>query len=293
MIRVGLHTFGFARTHRLEQTLQPISEAGFRLVQVMASPPHFDPWATDPERTRSIRTLVERYEIDLLAADLASNDVNLASTSVDVVRFSKDAYLKTLSRCEELGIRSICVGSGRRHALFRVSDPDLIGVYRSALAEIVDAADRLDMRVILENHPLGLLPDAASIQSFLAEPGFGQVGVVYDIANALAIGEDPVSGLALLGTTVTAIHLSDTKLRRWNHDPVGQGDINFPALKNHLERSRYEGSLIVEIISDQPLKDAVASIDRLNAMGWMIELQAGERRIDFDGLLEKPEVLPG
>jgi len=52
--------------------------------------------------------------------------------------------------------------------------------------------------IILENHPQGLLADARTIASFLDTEGYASIPVIYDVANAFAIDEDPVAGLATL-----------------------------------------------------------------------------------------------
>ena len=62
-MQLGAHTFGFVWHSDAESALVAIAEAGFKQVQLMATPPHFDPWAEDHNRTRrlSFRFSMIRY----------------------------------------------------------------------------------------------------------------------------------------------------------------------------------------------------------------------------------------
>src|SRR5262249_14201505 len=156
---------------------------GYRTIQLMATPPHFDPWVEDATRTRRIRALIERHGLSLLALDLASSDINLASPAPHVVDFAVASYEATIDRAAELGARWICVGSGRRHALLAKANDRLMVSFRAAFARIHDKATRAGIPVILENHPQGLLASAADIVRFLDDEGYAEMPVIYDVAN--------------------------------------------------------------------------------------------------------------
>jgi len=95
---LGAHTFGFVWSCFAKEALVRLGEAGFRHVQLMATPPHYDPWTKDAELTERLRSILDRYGMSLLALDLASSDINLASPSVDVVDFAVDAYARAIDR---------------------------------------------------------------------------------------------------------------------------------------------------------------------------------------------------
>lgn len=270
-MQLAAHTFGFVWQESAEAAFEAIAQAGFRQIQLMAAPPHFDPWREDPARTASLRDIIERHDLRLLAADLASSDINLASASPDVVAFSVEAYRHLIARCAELGAASVCVGSGRRHALLAEANTRLMESFRPAFREIVEEARRHGLAVALENHPQGLLADADTMRRFLTEEGYGDVRVIYDVANAVAIGEDPVAGLATLASHLGVIHLSDSPLREWRHDPIGSGGIDFRAVGEALQAQGYAGPVALEILSDTPLADLVGGVHRLTVMGWVFE----------------------
>lgn len=270
-MKAAAHTFGFVWQESAEATFEALAAAGFRNVQLMATLPHFDPWRDAAARTARLRAIIERYGLRVLAGDLASSDINLASTSSEVVRFAVDAYRRLIARCAELGAVDVCVGSGRRHALLAKANERLMESFRPAFREIVEEARRRGLGVGLENHPQGLLADAATIRDFLDEEGYADVRVIYDVANAVAIGEDPVEGLATLHSRISAVHLSDSPLGQWRHDPIGSGEIDFAAIGHELKRQSYGGPVVLEILSDTPLVHLLDGIRKLTQDGWTFE----------------------
>jgi sugar phosphate isomerase/epimerase len=264
--RLGAHTFGFVWQADAETALSTLIENGFSTLQLMATPPHFDPWKSPPEVQARIRSLVDRAHADLLAIDLASSDVNLASPAQEVVDFAIAAYCAAVERACELGVRWVCVGSGRRHTLAPTASDRLLDIYRGAFEKILHTARVHGLGIILENHPQGLLADASSMAQFLAD--YDDVPVIYDVANAFAIGEDPVSGLELLLPRIGVIHVSDAPRGQWRHDPIGSGDINFSMIGEFIHNHQLAGIVVAEIISANPLSDLVASRRVLRNLGW-------------------------
>ncbi|CAH1669727.1 Sugar phosphate isomerase/epimerase [Hyphomicrobiales bacterium] len=270
-MQLAAHTFGFVWQEEAEPALEAIASAGFRQVQLMAAPPHFDPWRSDAARTARLRELIARYGLELLAGDLASSDINLASASAEVTSFSVDAYKRLIARCAELGAAAVCVGSGRRHALLAKANDRLMESFRPAFREIVAEARRHGLSVGLENHPQGLLADAGTIRRFIEEEGYGDVTVIYDVANAVAIGEDPVEGLATLASHLSIVHLSDSPAGQWRHDPIGSGAIDFGAIGRELGRQDYNGPVALEILSETPMQGLLDGARKLIAGGWRFE----------------------
>lgn len=270
-MQLAAHTFGFVWQEEAEAAIAALAGAGFRRIQLMAAPPHFDPWREDEGRTERLRQLVSDHGLELLAADLASSDINLASAAPEVVAFSVEAYRRLALRCAELGARDLCVGSGRRHALLAKANDRLMHSFRLALRRVVEEASRAGVGVILENHPQGLLDSAPAIARFLDEEGYDEIKVVYDVANGFAVGEDPPEGLRLLAGRIGIVHLSDSPAGQWRHDPIGSGAIDFSAIRCELERQGYAGPVALEILSQAPLAGLLDGVARLATQGWRFD----------------------
>lgn len=267
---LGAHTFGFVWDRPAEAAFEAIAAAGFQSIQLMAAPPHFNPWSEDAARNRALRRLCETHGLPILALDLASSDINLASASPDVTTFAVDAYERLVLRAAELGAPAICIGSGRRHALLSSANDRLMETFRPAFARIHSFAARHGIRLSLENHPQGLLASARQMRAFLEHQGYGDVTVIYDVANAFAIDEDPVEGLVHLGDRTEIIHLSDAPKGAWKHDPIGSGDIDFMQIGQHLRASGFSRHIVLEILSDDPLGGLTEGVARLLHGQWTL-----------------------
>lgn len=264
----GAHTFGFVWRNTPEEAFDAIGRCGVRHVQVMASAPHFDPWVEDAARTQRLRAAMDRNGQVALALDLASNDVNLASPATEVVAFAEASYTRLMARALELDMPWICIGSGRRHALLPQVNGQLMEPFRAVFARLHDTAAGQGLRLALENHPQGLLASAAEMTAFLDAEGYDDVDVIYDVANAAAIGEDPVAGLAVIGRRLRIVHLSDAPRGEWRHDPIGSGAIDFAAIAGALRAADYRHHAVLEIMGDDPEGGLADGIARLRALGF-------------------------
>jgi deoxyribonuclease-4 len=267
-MKLGAHTFGFVWQCGPEEAFDQLAGIGISNVQLMATAPHFDPFITDVPRTNRMRAALARNGQTALALDLSSADVNLASPSYDVRRFAVDAYARAIARAAGLGMPWVCIGSGRRHGLLPQVNVQLMDPFRAVFADLHREADRQGVKLILENHPHGLLYTAEQMRDFLDAEGYTDVPVIYDVANAAFVGEDPVAGLAVLGGKVKIIHLSDAPSTRWGHDPIGSGDIDFARIGAAVQNNGYQDYVVLEILSDHPLGDLADGIAKLRGMGW-------------------------
>jgi sugar phosphate isomerase/epimerase len=267
-MQLGAHSFGFVWHNEPEAAFDAMAGIGIANVQLMATPPHFDPWLSDVPRTRRLRACLERNGQTALALDLASSDINLASPSADVVEFAATAYAHAIARAAELGMKWVCIGSGRRHMLLPQVNAQLMTPFRRAFAELHKEAARQGVKLILENHPQGLLASAAAMAGFLDGEDYDDVDVIYDVANAASIGEDPVDGLVVLGARTRIVHLSDAPRGQWRHDKIGSGDIDFAAIACALNAQGFQGHVVLEILCDDPTQGLADGIARLGALGF-------------------------
>lgn len=262
----GAHTFGFAFECDAETAFARLIEQGFTTLELMATPPHFNPWSSPPAVQARLRRKVEDAGGRLLALDLASSDINLASPAPEVVDFSVQSYQALVDRAAELGAEAICIGSGRRHMLLPNVNATLMPGFQAAFERIHARALKSGLRVLIENHPQGLLASAGAIRSFIESKGYPDTGVIYDVANALAIGEEATDGLTTLGDLTAIVHLSDSPRGAWRHDAIGTGDIDFAAILAHLARSGFQGPVVLETLAPDPMAALIDGVRRLNAL---------------------------
>lgn len=267
-VRLGAHTFGLAWELDAATAIERLGEQGFTRFQLIAIPPHLDVHARDRRTVARIRGAVESVGGELLAIDLPSNDVNAASTTRQVVDVTVDLYVAALELASELGSRWVTLLAGRRHALLPPPDDRLLSIFRGALDGLVPVADRLGVRLLLENHPQSLTPRAVDVAALVRHEGYAAVDVLYDVANGAAVEEDPASGLSTVLPHLALVHLSDAPAGAWRHDRVGSGDVDFDAIRSCLDAGGFDGPAVVEVISDRAVDDLVASRRFLVERGW-------------------------
>ena len=95
--------------------------------------------------------------------------------------------------------------------------------------------------------------------------------IVYDVANAAYINEDPVAALMALHPEVVLVHISDTGVEEWGHDPIGTGVIDFEALGKAVDATCKTENAVLEIIREiNPLAEMNTGISELKKRGWII-----------------------
>jgi sugar phosphate isomerase/epimerase len=267
---LGAHTFGCVWDMNAAAAVDALAAEGFRSFEFIAMPPHLDPRRASPAEVRDLRRAVERAQGEVLALDLPSNDINLASTSQDVVDFTIESYGATLRLAGELGARWVVVLPGRRHLLLPPHDDRLLNICRAAMDQLVPVAERCGVRLLIENHPQTLLPDADSIATFLTHERYDRVDALYDIANGFAIGESLNTAVAALKPFLGMVHVSDSPTGQWRHDPIGTGDIDFAATRTVLASHGFEGPIVAEIIAPNPVAQLVQARAALRTAGWQL-----------------------
>ncbi|TDQ16715.1 sugar phosphate isomerase/epimerase family protein [Phyllobacterium brassicacearum] len=255
----GVHTFGFVWNETAVEALGKLAQQGFRKFQLLASDPHFNIREHGSSEWVAVRDQIASIDGNLLALDLPVGDYNLASPMPDVTQFAIAAHRRAVDAAAFLGASHITVGSGRKHALIPAKSGVLEEIFRNSLMTLADYARERGIRILFENHPLGVFPDAASMNELLEQCAIDTIDVVYDVANARAIGEGPCTGLELLRDRLRVIHLSDSMEGKWQHAPIGSGQVDFRNILQTIQRIGFEGDIVIEIISEDPLADAVSA----------------------------------
>ena len=116
--------------------------------------------------------------------------------------------------------------------------------------------------------PITFIPKATDVVAALDALGDDRIGIIYDVANGVFVGDDPTEDLRLVKDRLRLVHLSDTGTVKFRHDPVGQGSVPFAEVGQTLQDIGYEGTSILEIISQDPDPDIAESHRKVAQLGW-------------------------
>ena len=170
----------------------------------------------------------------------------LTSADSAVAQKSMDAVKRMLDAAQILSARKVLVIPG-----MLTQEMDYAASYATAqerIARLADYAPEID--VLIENVWNNMLYSPLELTRFVDETGRGNVGIYFDVANARRFGY-PQRWIDAMGKRVRGYHLKDYRMSVDNINGftnVLDGDVDYPAVFDAIEKSGYDGDLVVELI---------------------------------------------
>lgn len=150
-------------------------------------------------------------------------------------------FKHALMLCKTLGATRMRIFS------FYIPEGEKASKYRrevlARLEKMLCAAEEWGIRLLHENEK-GIYGDIASRCLDLIEHFDGRLGCIFDPANFIQCGEQPLDNFALLKDKIEYMHIKDALLTDGSVVPSGKGDGNVPAI---LDGMPGEGDMILSI----------------------------------------------
>lgn len=264
----GVNTYSYIMSHSGEACLQHLAQGGCSSFELMIYPGHIWPADMDAEARRSLRRFAEASALRILTLNMPNIDVNIAAAVPEMRRYSLALLESTVGLAGDLGVPGVIIGPGKANPLFAAPKERLLGYFFEALDLLIPLARRVGTQLYVENMPFAFLPDAEGLMQALERYGDDQIGIVYDVANAVFTKEDLGEGLRRVKSRLRLVHLSDTAHQIYRHDPVGRGIVPFATVPPMLRQIGYHEVPMLEIISPDPDTDIRDSVDKLLTMGF-------------------------
>lgn len=272
----GVNTYSYVYSHEASACLAHLAGLGYRDIELMMYPGHAWPAEMAAGDRRALAKVISDHGLRLRTLNMPNLDLNVAAANPEMRALSLKNLVEIVELAGELGVPGVVLGPGKPNPLFPNPPDHLMGWFHNALDTLVPAAAKAGTRMVAENMPFGFLPRADQMMAALDDYGADEVGVVYDVANAVFAREDPVEGLRLVKDRLDLVHLSDTGLEAYRHDPVGRGVVDFGEFAEGLKGVGYSGIAMLEVISDDADADIAGSADQLLAMApWRSFLSVG------------------
>jgi sugar phosphate isomerase/epimerase len=266
-LTIGVNTMSFMWRSSAREALETLARHGYRRFEVMAQPPHLDPFM-DRSQLHQLARFLRDAGLTVETINLPSLDQNLAAASPQMRDYTVRLFERLIAVAEALGAKAIITVTGRVNPLITPPRNDLETWFGEAFERVLRAAEPTGVQLWLENIPMGVYPRADQLAAFAERVSSPTVGICYDIANAHFIGEDPVAGLEHVRSRLKIVHLSDTGRETWRHDPVGQGSCDFVGFGRKLQEIGYSGTSMLEIVADPAVEGIVGSHRKLVPLGW-------------------------
>jgi L-ribulose-5-phosphate 3-epimerase len=256
------------RSLSAEACLAQLANLGFEEFEVMVHPGHLWPAELSDGQRSALRRAIEQRKLQLVSLNMPNIDINVASASPGMRAYSLNLLVDIVRLAGELGARGVVIGPGKANPLFPAGTDELTQHFFDALDVLCPVAQASGTALWVENMPFAFLPAIGGPLDALKRYGNDAVRMIYDIPNAYFIGEDFADGLRQCSALLELVHLSDTGRQVYRHDPVGLGTVPFAQVPAALAAVGYNARPMLEIISQDPDRDIVASASQLALLGF-------------------------
>lgn len=266
-----INTFSYLWKATAIDAMSELIADGHRIFEVPVSSPHCWPEEMSPiVRSEGLERL-RANGASVRSLNAGGYDINLASPAANMRRKSTDHIRSVMDLAVDWAVREVVISPGTRRPMISPSLPQTFGWLKESLAVLLPVAEQAGIRLLMENTPYCFRPTIGELAGVVDEIGNDNLKIVYDVANAAYIGEDPVSAIREHHSNIALVHISDTGRDVWGHDPIGTGIIDFEALGVEIDASVGMGNVVFEVIRDEnPLLEVRTGIDALRERGWSL-----------------------
>jgi len=264
----AINTYSYTASHPATDCIRHLAGQGYTDFELMMVPGHLWPATTDAALRRDLRALVEQQGLRIVSLNMPNIDINIAALTPEMRRHSLDVLHAILDLAGDLEVPGVVIGPGKANPLMPGPREQLTGHFFRALDALAPHAERVGTRLYVENMPFAFLPEADALMAALERYDDPRIAVVYDVANAVFIGEDPAEGLRRVRERLKLVHLSDTPREVYRHSAVGEGVVPFATIPPVLDEVGYTDLPMLEIIADDPDEALRSSVRSLIDLGW-------------------------
>jgi sugar phosphate isomerase/epimerase len=123
----------------------------------------------------------------------------------------------------------------------------------------------------MENTPYCFTPTIQDLAGVVNRVNDDMLKIVWDVANAAYIEDDPIAGLLSHHESIALVHISDTGLDVWGHDPIGTGVVDWEGLGEAVEATCGVENVVLEIIREEnTLHEFSQAMVDLKDKGWKL-----------------------
>jgi len=266
-LSIGACTYSWLWDLPLQDTVRRIADLGFHYFELMSHVPHCWPRGWSNEDRKVFRQLVESLGLRISSVNPTFLDINIASPNPGIREESIRQLRETIQLAHEIGAEIVVAPAGRKHLLLAPAQSYLWELVKEALETLLADCERLGVTFGLEN-AYNVLPTAPMLVQICRELRHPKLKLAYDVANATMV-ESPLDGLEVVAPYLALLHFSDTDPKKWGHDRIGTGTVDFAAVTAKVRALGYEGPTIMEIVDrEMPEESNRVSLERLRALGW-------------------------
>lgn len=218
-----------------------------------------------------MKSRLDGYGATVRSLNAGGDDINLASPGASMRRKSIEHIRSVIDLAVTWDVAEIVISPGTRRPMISPTLDQTYGWMYESFEALIPLAKEAGARLLMENTPYCFTPTLQDLAGIVSTVDDDALKIVYDVANAAYIEEDPVAGLRAHHEAIGLVHISDTGLGTWGHDPIGTGVIDFVGLGRAVEETVGVESAVLEIIREEnTLQEFSQAMGDLAERGWRL-----------------------
>jgi len=271
---VIISTFSYLWSSTAIDAITELVDNGYKTFEVPISSPHCWPVEISRSERAAISARLSDYGAKIRSLNAGGYDINLASPGANMRLKSIEHIKSVIDLAAAWDVAEIVISPGTRRPMISPPLEKTYGWMYESLGNLISLAKQAGTRLLLENTPYCFTPTIRDLAGIVRTVNDDVLKIVYDVANAAYIGEDPVAGLLSNHELIALVHISDTGLETWGHDPIGTGVVDFNGLGDAVEATCGESNVVLEIIREEnPLYEFDKGMNDLRNIGWKLGKQ--------------------
>lgn len=179
-----------------------LTENGYREFEVPISSPHCWPDELGQAQRRDIAKLLRSRGATVRSLNAGGYDLSLASPGASVRRQSIGRIGEVIQLAQDWESSYVVISPGTRRPMISPPIESVLDWMYESLDALIPMAEKAGGKLLLENTPYCFRPTIDELVDVVEHCGSDSLAVVYDVANAAFIGEDPGDGLLRAGATI-------------------------------------------------------------------------------------------
>jgi L-ribulose-5-phosphate 3-epimerase len=272
MNQMIINTFSYLWSSTAIDAIAELADNGYKTFEVPVSSPHCWPDEISSSERSAIYAMLNEYGAKIRSLNAGGYDINLASPGANMRRKSVEHIKSVIDLAEAWGVSEVVVSPGTRRPMISPSLEMTYGWMYESLENLIPLAKQAGTRLLFENTPYCFTPTIQDLAGVVSTINDDSVKIVYDVANAAYIGEDPVESLLSNHESIGLVHISDTGTETWGHDPIGTGVIDWSGLGKAVKETCGVNNVVLEIIREEnPVQEFKKAMQDLKVQGWELE----------------------
>jgi sugar phosphate isomerase/epimerase len=268
---VIINTFSYLWSTTAIDAIAELVDNGYETFEVPISSPHCWPDEISSSERSAMKARLDEYGAKIRSLNAGGYDINLASPGANMRRKSVDHIKSVIDLAVAWDVPEVVISPGTRRPMISPPLEKTYGWMYESLGDLIPLAKRAGVRLLLENTPYCFTPTVQELAGIVSTVNDDVLKIVYDVANAAYIEEDPVAGLLSCRESIALVHISDTGLETWGHDPIGTGVVDFEGLGVAVEATCGVSNVVLEVIREEKtLYEFGQAMRDLGNKGWKL-----------------------